>query len=177
MVAVVGVFDITKPYFNIDNAGRFRQLGTVRHRGLEMSVAGEIAPGLNLVAGNLFLDATVSGEEVSSGLIGRRPIGATKRHTIVSLDYRLPGYQPLSFDATFEGTSDRIANAANTLVIPTRGVVSLGTRYRWTAGKTPVLVRAAIGNVANTFGWNVGGSGYFVPNGSRRFSLSIAADI
>jgi iron complex outermembrane recepter protein len=177
VTALVGVFDIEKPYFNLDPADNFRQLGNVRHRGVELSLAGEIAPGLNLVAGNVFLDQTVSGEAVTLGLIGRRPIGATKRHTVISLDYRLPWHTPLSIDATFEGTSDRTANRDNTLVIPTRAVMALGARYRLKAGRTPVLVRALVGNVTNTFGWNVFGSGIFVANGSRRFSVSIAADI
>ena len=177
VTAVVGVFDIAKPYFNLDAGNRFRQLGMVRHRGIEMSIAGQIAPGLNLVAGNLLLDAAVSGDQVDRGLIGRRPVGTFVRHTIISLDYRVPWYDPLSFDATFEGTSDRTANSANTLIIPTRAVMAIGARYRMKVGKAPVLVRALVGNVTNTFGWNVGGSGFFVPNGARRFSLSVAADI
>jgi iron complex outermembrane recepter protein len=177
VTAVVGVFDIEKPYFNLDAASRFRQLGTVRHRGVEMSVAGQIAPGLSLVAGNIFLDAEVSGEQVTQGLIGKRPIGTMKRRTLISLDYRLPWHDPLSIDATFEGTSDRTANAANTLVIPTRAVMSLGARYRLKVAGKPVLVRALVGNVTNTFGWNVGGSGFLIPNGARRFSVSVAADI
>jgi iron complex outermembrane recepter protein len=56
-------------------------------------------------------------------------------------------------------------------------VVHLGARYRLKLAGTSVLVRAQIGNVTNTFGWNVGGSGFFIPNGARRFSLSVAADI
>lgn len=177
VTAVLGVFDVAKPYFNVDPAGRFRQLGTVTNRGIEMSIAGQIAPGLNLVAGNVLLDAKVSGEEVDRGVIGQRPVGTFVRHTIVSLDYRVPWHDPLSLDATFEGTSDRTANAANTLLIPTRAVMSLGARYRMKLANKPVLVRALVGNVTNTFGWNVGGSGFFVPNGARRFSLSVAADI
>ncbi len=177
ITAVFGVFDIAKPYFNLDASNRFRQLGMVRHRGLEVSIAGQIAPGLNIVAGNVLLDATVSGDQVDRGLIGRRPVGTFVRHTIISLDYRLPGYDPLSFDATFEGTSDRTANAANTLIVPTRAVMSLGARYRVQVAGNPVLVRALVGNVTNTFGWNVGSSGFFVANGARRFSLSVAADI
>jgi len=177
VTAVVGVFDIAKPYFNLDAVNRFRQLGEVRHRGVELSIAGQIAPGLSLVAGNVFLDAEVSGEDVTRGLIGKRPVGTMKRRTIVSLDYRLPWHDPLSLDATFEGTSDRTANAANTLVIPTRAVMNIGARYRTTIADKPVLIRALVGNVTNTFGWNVGGSGFFVPNGTRRFSVSLAADI
>ena len=174
---VAGVFDIAKPYFNVDAVGRFRQLGTVRHRGVEVSLAGQVAPGLNVVAGNVFLDATVSGDEVARGVIGRRPIGATALHTSVTFDYRFPRFEALSIDLNVEATSDRTANAANTLVIPARWVAGLGTRYRFKIGDTPVLVRAQVGNLFNRFGWNVGGSGFFVPNGARRFSLSIAADV
>ena len=177
VTATVGVFDIAKPYFNLDPANRFRQLGTVRHRGIEFSLAGQIAPGLNLVVGNVLLDAKVSGEEVNRGVIGARPVGTFIRQTLISMDYRLPWHAPLSLDATFDATSDRVANAANTLFIPTRAVISLGARYRLKIADKPVLVRAVVGNVTNTFGWNVGGSGFFIPNGARRFSLSVAADI
>lgn len=174
---VLGVFDIEKPYFNLDGSDRFRQLGAIRRRGLEFSLAGEVAPGLNLVAGNVLQDAEVSGEEVDLGLIGDKPIGAFTRHTIISMDYQLPWHKPLSFNAYFEGTSDRTANAANTLVVPTRAVVSLGARYRVQISRIPTLFRFNVENVTNTFGWGVGGSGFFVPNGQRRYTLSLAADL
>jgi iron complex outermembrane recepter protein len=175
--AVIGVFDIEKPYFNLDGAGRFRQLGQVRNRGVEFSVAGPVAKGLYLVAGNVWLDATVSGEEVASGAIGRRPIGTFRRHSIASLDYQIPGIAPLSINAGFEATSARTANAKDSLRIPARAVLHLGGRYRFKVAQKPVLLRANVQNVFNTFGWAVGGTGFFIPNGSRRYSLSLAADI
>jgi iron complex outermembrane recepter protein len=170
VTAVVGLFDISKPFFNTtpDNL-LFRQLGTVRHRGVEFSVAGKIAPGLNMVLGNLLIDQKLSD--------GTKPIGATPRRTILSLNYRLPKNPAWSFDYYFESTSDRRANAAGTLKIPARAIVNLGMRYRVKVADRPVLVRALVNNVTNTFGWNVGESGGFVPNGTRRFTLSISADI
>ncbi len=177
VTAVIGYFDVDKPYFNLDSASRFRQLGAVRNRGVEFSLAGQVAEGLYVVAGNVWLDATVSGEEVDRGLIGRRPVGTFRRHTIVSMDYQVPGVKPLSLNAAFEGTSNRTANAANTLVIPTRAVMSLGARYKFALGKAPALIRFTVNNVTGTFGWNSGGSGFFTPNGSRRFSLAISTDL
>jgi iron complex outermembrane recepter protein len=173
---VVGVFDVSKPYFNLDGNDRFRQLGQVRNRGVEFSLSGQIAPGLNVVAGNVFIDSVVSGEEVKLGLIGKRPVGAFVRHSSVNLDYKMKGFERLSFSAAMEATSDRTANAANTLVIPARAVFSLGARYKFKVGGAPALVRFNVGNIFNTFGWNVGGNGFFTPNGARRFSLSLAAD-
>lgn len=175
--AVLGYFDVEKPYFNLDAASRFRKLGDIRHRGAEFSVSGQVAPGLILVAGVVYLDAEVSGEEVDSGRIGHDPIGAFKLHTIGNLNWTLPWHKPLTLTARFESTSDRTANAANTFVIPARSVTSLGARYKLNIGKTPVLIRGTVDNIFNTFGWNVGGSGFFVPNGSRRYSLSLAADL
>lgn len=177
VTAVAGYFDVRKPYFNLDTNQRFRQLGAVRNRGIEFSLAGQIAEGIYLVAGNVWLDAKVSGDEVARGVIGERPVGTFKRHTIISLDYQVPGVAPLSLSANFEGTSNRTANAANTLIIPTRAVMALGARYKFKVGKTPALLRFNVNNVTNTFGWNVGGSGFFVPNGERRFSLALSADI
>jgi iron complex outermembrane recepter protein len=177
VTAVVGYFDVEKPYFNLDAASRFRQLGAVRNRGVEFSLAGEVAPGLVVVAGNVYLDAEVSGEEVDRGLIGDRPIGTFRRHTIISMDYKVPWVEPLSLTASFEGTSARTANAANTLLIPTRAVVGLGARYRFKIGDAPALLRFNVGNVTNTFGYAVGGSGFLIPNGNRRFSLALSADL
>jgi iron complex outermembrane recepter protein len=179
VTAVAGVFDIQKPYFNLDTASRFRQIGNVRHRGVELSFAGEVAKGLNVVAGGILLDAKLSGEDVARGAIRDTPIGIIKRRFIASLDYQIPWVPGLSIDSDFDSISSIVANKdpANPLAVPPRAVISLGTRYRFKAGRTPVLVRAEIGNLTNTFGWNVFGSGIFVPNGSRRFSLSIAADI
>ena len=176
VTAVVGLFDVEKPYFSLDSTLRFRQLGIVRNRGIEMSIAGQILPGLNVVAGNVLIDAKVSGEEVDNGTIGARPVASFRRHTIFSLDYRLP-HSPFSFDVYAEGISRPVANLANTLFIPSRAILNLGTRYRFKVGDADALLRFQVANVTNTFGWNNGGSGYYVPNGSRRFSLSIGADI
>jgi iron complex outermembrane recepter protein len=177
LTAVIGYFDVTKPYFNLDAASRFRQLGAVQNRGIEFSIAGQLAEGLTLVAGNVYLDATVSGEEVDRGLIGKRPVATQKRQTTINLDYQLPMFKALSFNANMESTSDRVANAANTLVIPARSVFSLGTRYKAKIGESSALFRFTVNNIFNTFGYNVGGSGFFLPNGSRRYTLAVSADI
>jgi iron complex outermembrane recepter protein len=168
LTAVAGVFDVSKPYFNLSNQ-RFVQIGDVRHRGVEFSLAGKVAPGLTMVLGNLLIDQKRSN--------GHRPIGATTRKTILSLNYRLPRNPAWSFDYYFESTSSRTANSTGTLRIPPRAIVNLGMRYRTKISDRPVLVRALVGNITNTFGWNVDGTGGFTPNGTRRFTLSISTDI
>ena len=169
ITAVAGVFEVSKPFFENDAVGRFVQTGNVRHRGVEFSVAGRILPGLTMVLGNLLLD-----QKLSTGL---RPRGATRRKTILSLNYRLPKNPAWSFDYYFESTSSRNANRANTLAIPARAIANIGARYRLKVADRPVVVRALVSNVTNTFGFNVGEGGGFTPNGTRRFSLSLSTDI
>jgi iron complex outermembrane receptor protein len=174
--AIVGVFEITKPYFNLDGANRFRDLGQLRHRGVELSVAGQVLPGLNMVAGTLFLDADVSGELVDNGTIGGKPVASIERRSIGSIDYRFPD-SPFSIDAVFEETAERVANVKNTVEVPPRAVLALGGRYRFNIGKSNALIRAQVGNVFNNYGYGVGGSGFYVYNLPRRFSVTLSADI
>jgi iron complex outermembrane receptor protein len=89
----------------------------------------------------------------------------------------VPGVKGLSLNAAFLGTSDRTSNAANTLVIPARAIVNLGARYKFKIDKASALVRFNVSNITNTFGYNVTGSGAFIPNGSLRYALTLAADI
>jgi iron complex outermembrane recepter protein len=174
---VAGVFDVAKPYFNLDGASRFRQLGIIRNRGFEFSLAGAVTKQLSIAAATTIIDSKVSGEEVRLGQIGNRPVGAFKRRNLVNLNWKLPWHDPLTLTARFEATGARTANNANTFVIPARSVTGIGARYKLKLGGVDALIRANVDNLFNTFGWNVGGSGFFVPNGARRYSLSLSADL
>jgi len=176
ITAVAGLFKISKPYFNLDTTSRFRQLGTVTNKGVEFSLAGSPVEGLTVVAGTVFLDASISGEEVEAGTIGRKPVGSFVRHSILSLDYRFPGFNRLSLDAFVDSSSKRTANALNTLYVPARTTLTLGGRYRFKIANSSALLRAQVGNVTNAYGWLVSRSGYFTPIPERNFTVSLAAD-
>jgi iron complex outermembrane receptor protein len=174
--AVGGLFEVSKPFYDLDPANRFAQQGTVRHRGVELSLAGQLATGLNLVAGTVFLDAEVSGAARDAGLVGKKPVATIERNSFASLDWRIPE-SPFSVDAVFESTGERVANQANTLVIPPRSVLSLGGRYRFAIAGKPATVRAQVGNIFNNYGFGATGGGLLVYNLPRRFAISLAADL
>ena len=173
---VAGVFDVKKPYYALDETLLFTNLGALRHRGIELSLAGQLAKGLNAVAGTVFLDAKVSGEEVEQGRIGRRPLGSFVRHSTFVLDYQLPWLQGLSVDVAYESTSKRTSNRQNTLFIPPRYVISPGVRYRFDLSGNPSVLRAQIGTINNVYGYNNAGEG-FVYNVPRRYVLSFNTDL
>lgn len=174
---IAGAFSIKKPYYNLDPALRYRQLGELTNRGVEVSLTGQLAPGLTIVGGSLFLDPTISGEAVDTRLIGPRPVGQIRRRSVATIDWRMgEGHGPLSLDASVESLSSRVGNAANTLIAPPRTTFNLGARYRFkTAGGT-WLLRPMVLNLFNEYGWNVNGSGGFTYSNRRQITLQLVAD-
>jgi iron complex outermembrane receptor protein len=181
---VAGLFDVRKPYFNVDPDRVFRELGTVRHRGIELSLAGQPIEGLSVVAGAVFLDADVSGEAVDVGTIGPKPVGTTGRTIRANFDYRLPFFEPLSLDLGITNMAGRVASAApyaelggRQLMTEPRTTVDIGARYRFTAANAPATIRAQIMNLFNDYSWNVSANSSFRFSETRRFLLTLAADI
>ncbi|MBS0482344.1 MAG: TonB-dependent receptor [Proteobacteria bacterium] len=177
LTLIAGAFSITKPYFGLDASLKYRELGDLDNRGIEFSLAGRLAPGLAVVAGTMFLDPRVSGEAVSEGRIGARPVGQLRRRSVLNLDWRSKaGAGPLSFDLAIESLSGRAGNAANSVNSPPRTVVNLGGRYRFTVSDKNLVVRAQALNAFNVYGWNVSSSGGWTYIPARSLSLQVVAD-
>lgn len=177
LTLVAGMFSVTKPYFNLDLANRFRELGTVDNRGIELSLAGQLQPGLTLIAGTVLLDPTISGEAVTNGQIGKRPVGSVNRRSILNLDWRpQAGKSDWSFDMALESLSARIGNAANTLKAGPRNNVNLGLRYRFSVAGYKTLFRLQATNVFDEYGWLVSSSGGFTAAPGRTWTAQLVAD-
>jgi iron complex outermembrane receptor protein len=180
---VAGLFDVRKPYFNVDPDRVFRELGTVRHRGIELSLAGQPIEGLSLVAGAVLLDADVTGEAVDLGIIGPKPVGTASRIMRLNLDYRLPFWEPVSVDLGITNQAAQVASVlkyaelgGRQLMTEPQTIFDLGARYRFKAGATPATLRAQITNLFDTYRWKVSASSSFRFIDARRFLLSLAAD-
>ncbi|GAA4716993.1 TonB-dependent receptor [Sphingomonas lutea] len=181
---VAGLFDVRKPYFNLDQDKVYRELGTVRHRGIELSLAGQPITGLSVVAGGVLLDADVSGEAVDLGIIGPKPVGTTARALRANFDYRVPGFDPLSIDLGSTHTAGKIASTLEygelggaQLRTDSRTTFDFGARYRFKAGAIPATLRAQVTNLFDTYGWDVSSNAGFRFIDKRRLLLSLAADI
>jgi iron complex outermembrane receptor protein len=178
LTLVGGVFSVRKPYFNVDPTLRFRQLGIITNKGVELSLSGALKPGLTLVAGSLFLDPVVSGPDVTAGLLGKRPVGSVTRRSIVNMDWRPQGGKSKwSFDFAFESLSARTANAANSFSAPPREALNIGARYRFSVGSAKALLRGQVQNITDDYGWVVSQSGGFTYSPRRNFSLELVVDL
>lgn len=177
MRLVAAAFDIRKPYFETDSSDNvYRILGNVRHRGVELSLSGEPVKGLSVVAGLLLLEPRVTGEAVTDGRLGRKPIGRTSTLLDLNLDYRFPKWQALSVDLGLLYEGKRVANVENSLSIPARATLDMGARYRFKIGKSPATMRLSVTNLTNVYGWRVFSGGGFKANAPRTASLSVTAD-
>jgi iron complex outermembrane receptor protein len=183
MTLVAGVFDVQKPYFNLDPARVYRELGEVRHRGVELSLAGKPVEGLSVVAGAVLLDGEVTGELVELGRIGSRPVGLTERRILMNLDYQLPWTPNLSVDLAMQSTGDRAASGApqptlggEQLILPGRTTLDLGARWRFQLPYARAVARLQVQNVTDNRDYDVGSNGAFNITAPRRVSLSVTAD-
>jgi iron complex outermembrane receptor protein len=174
---VAGVFTVKKPYFGLDPALRFGQLGTVENRGVELSLAGTLLPGLTVVAGTVLLDPRISGEAVTSGRIGARPLGSVRRRSALNFDWKPAGQTRWSFDYAIESLSSRIGNLSNRLAAPARSTLALGARYRLKINGAAALLRVQMTNVFNEYGWLVSNSGGFTYSPGRTVQAQLALDL
>ncbi|MDF8334679.1 TonB-dependent receptor domain-containing protein [Novosphingobium cyanobacteriorum] len=175
---VAGVFQISKPYYNLDDQLLYRDLGSSSNRGIEVSLTGALRSGLTVVLGNVLIDSRITGLLVDEGRIGARPVGTIRRRSIANIDWRLDGgASPLSLDAAFESLSARVGNPSNSLYAPPRETLDLGMRYRFPLGKTRALLRLQMANVFDGYGWQVSSNGAFLYSAGRRLLAELRFDL
>ena len=131
-----------------------------------------------MVGGLLLSDPRISGDAVTGGVIGKRPVGQVRRRIAANLDWRMAGGKgPLSFDLYVEAFSSRVGNIVNTLSAPPRANFNLGARYRFDVGGAHLVLRAQVQNMFDNYGWQVSSSGGFTYSNRRTFLVSLLADL
>ncbi|OYQ35630.1 hypothetical protein CHU95_07900 [Niveispirillum lacus] len=165
-------FDVRRPYDGVDADGLYGFLGQVRHRGVEASLSGEPVPGLSVVLGAVLLDPVVSGPEVRTGLIGRRPVGQTALQWQGSVDYAPDFLNGLSVDMTVDHRARTTARGDNLADAPAFTLVDLGVRREIMLGEQAMALRAQVQNLFNADGWDVEGDGEYEPLSGRTWRVA-----
>ena len=174
---VAGVFEVKKPYFDRNTSNTFARVGSLRHRGVEVSLSGQPLDGLKVVAGAVLLQARVSGTPVDLGLIGGVPPGQIPVLFRVNADYGPAAWNGFSVNARVNFEDSHNANRLNTVRISSVTTVDLGARYNFKVSDTSASVRFDVRNATNVFAWNVAGaSGRYSTLPARRYTLRIAAE-
>jgi iron complex outermembrane receptor protein len=177
LTLLAGVFEVSKPYFDRDPANLFTDVGNVRHRGIEGSLAGQLVPDFTVVAGLMWLEPRVSGSTVDRGLIGPVPPGRTPLLIRFNTNYAPASWGGFSLESQVEHRGANFANRVNTFKVPAATIIDVGARYKFEAFGSSASFRFQVQNLTNAYGWSVtGSSGSFAYEGARRYSGRLAVD-
>ena len=173
---LAGVFDVQKSYFALNENDLYSDLGQEQHRGLELSLTGEILSNLHVVAGALFMSPEVLAKSTSQEVIGSAPIGQPHLTTQVAFDYTLAHIPSLSVDGVFGIVGSRFASVDNRISVPGYRSFDLGGRYRFTWDQHPVTLRVQVLDVTNTLNWSIGNDGGMSRTPARRALAYLIVD-
>jgi iron complex outermembrane receptor protein len=171
LTAIAGIFELTKPYFNLNDLGVFRELGSVRHKGIEFSLTGALSPKVTIVAGAVLIDPVVT---ASTGNIGRRPVNEPKLRVAISGEWRPWQDRNLAFTGGINHVSERAADVPNEAFIDSLTTFSLGARYGFKLGASDMLLRLQIDNLTNSYAPRLRGASAFDVEEPRVVALSLA---
>jgi iron complex outermembrane receptor protein len=158
---VVALFDIQKPYLNLDASNRFGPLGDTQNRGVEFSLSGNITPRLDIVAGAVFSQPEVTGQAVDLGVVGKHPVGIAGRKIDLHLEWRPPGFEDGSLDMGVRHSGSVVATRNNLVSIPVYTMVDMGARYRFRLHDQPASLRLSATNIFNTRNYELAGAGAY----------------
>lgn len=174
---VAGAFELRKPYYNLNRLNHFALLGDVRNRGIELSLAGALTPDLNIVAGAVLLDPEVTGEGVTLGRVGPRPVGLPKQTLMTNFDWRPKITPGLSFDLAVAFTSATMATRDNLVSIPSQTIVDLGGRYRFKMAGRGATLRVKLSNLTGVEGFKLQGAGAYDVITGRLLTAYLSVDL
>lgn len=150
---IAGVFELQKPYFNLDTDNIDRELGVQRAKGVELSIAGELAKYLHVNIGVLDGKVSIIGSNLAAEKVGFVAVGQPLLTYVANINYDLPWLPAASMDvsATHFGTAP--ASIDNGVYSPAVTLVNLGGRYQFTAFGKKSSLRLQIQNLLATKKW------------------------
>jgi iron complex outermembrane receptor protein len=180
---VATVFELKRPYFSFDAAGRFEELADLRHRGVELSAMGDPTKDLHILFGAVLMDPTVSGPAVDLGLVGPRPVGTPKAHVRVDATWRVEALGGVRLTFSMLHDSRRAVSpegyaslGGRQLHSPAHTTFDIGARHNFKVGDTPLSVRVVVNNVFNERAWKILAPNTLQLDDVRRYHLYLIAD-
>ena len=145
----LSAFQIDRTLENVNAANAYVQDGEQTHRGMELSIGGDLTPDLSLLASAAFIDSEVNGSDTATR--GNHAPGVPKAALRLFAEYRftdlLPGF---ALNAGFNYKSSQYLSAVNDRSIPSYTTFDLGASYDLKPQHgIPAVLRLNIENLAN----------------------------
>lgn len=175
--AIVGVFDLSRPYFGFDMENQFRRLGSIRSRGVEFSLSGKPADRLNILLGGVLLKPRVTPSADAKGEIGSRPFGLPTHIINLNANWDTHFARGLQLDAGLSHRGRQPATVDNRVFLDPRFNMNLGMRYGFKiAGRTSTL-RLQVANLLDSDDPTTQGPGIYSSGGSRQAIGFLTVDL
>ncbi len=174
-IVTAAYFDISQPLATFDADNVFGYLGDQVHRGVEVTLTGEVAPGLRLIAGGLYLDPTIDNPN-DPVLDGKRPSGVPEYQINLFADYEVAAVPGLALNGGVFLTGERFADELNTFTVDGYVRVDLGVRYAFDLGDQRLTARVNVRNVTNENFVEGTAFGSFLFGSPRAAFVSLAAE-
>ena len=158
---------------------RYGVFGLQRNRGIELSVDGEIADGLRLIAGGSVLDAKLR-DTPGGATDGQTAVGVPTYLVNANAEWDLPFLRGFTLTGRVVNTGRQEVNAANTLRIPAWTRFDAGARYVTVVADRPLTLRFTVDNVAGNRYWASAFdtfSAALLQGAPRTFKLSASIDL
>lgn len=126
--------------------------GEQRNKGVELSLDGELAAGLRLIAGGSLVDAKLR-RTLGGVNQGNDAPGVPEYLINANVEWDLPFAPGLTLTGRVVHTGEQAANQANTLTLPSWTRFDLGARYVAVVADKPLTLRFGVDNVANKRYW------------------------
>jgi iron complex outermembrane receptor protein len=173
---VTGVFEIKKPYFNLDESNVYRLVGRTSNQGVEFSLTGDITDRLNIVSGVVLIDPKVQYQ--SGAIVGpttQVAIGPIPSFMSTYVQYHPAGISGLILGATVQFTSSRYALYPN-INLPAVTTVGADVHYKTHLFGKDATFWLQTYNLADAYGLRPNASGQVSAFDARRFELSLVMD-
>lgn len=143
---------ILRPDPDQANALEFGPFGVQRNRGVEFTVAGELADGLRLIAGGSIIDAKL--RNTQNGVNeGNQAVGVPEYLLNANAEWDVPFAPALTLTGRVVHTGEQAANIGNTLFLDRWTRFDIGARYVAVVGGRPLTFRVNVDNVADADYW------------------------
>lgn len=171
----LSLFRIEQPQGVTGGDGYFSMDGEQRNQGVELSLFGELLPGLRLLGGVTWTDTELSGTAKGEN-DGNRAVGVPEFQFNVGADWDVPGVPGLSLNGLLLRTGGQYVEVANEYSIPAWTRVDLGARYKTRLDGRVVTFNALVENVADENYWASANGGYLTQGNPRTLKLSATVD-
>jgi len=173
----LAAFRITKPSGELGPDRIYAQTGEQRIDGLELTVYGEVVPGVRALGGVSLLDGTLT-RTATAANIGHTPIGVPGIQLNFGAEWDLPGVPGVTLDGAVIHTGRQFIDTANRQAVPDWTRLDIGLRYATSIDGHRTVFRANVQNVAGARYWTgVATYGTFFQGAPRTYLLSMAVDL